>query len=81
MTEGVPDTLTADWSGRGVEMDDVTSDSVSAQTDRSGSSYSIDLTFNSLRQSYNGEYSCSAHLTTASLTNTSMTVLTVAGET
>ena len=83
MTEGVPDTLMADWSGPGllVGMDDVSSDRVSAQTDSSGSIYSIDLTFHSLRQSYNGEYTCTAHLTTVSLTNTSMNTLTVRGET
>ena len=83
VTEGGPDTLMADWSGRGllVGMDDVTSDRVSAPTDRSGSTYSIDLTFHSLRQSYNGEYTCTAHLTTASLTDTSVNTLTVRGET
>ena len=83
VTEGVPDTLTADWSGPGSLMgvDDVTSDRVSAQTDRRGSTFSIDLTFHSLRQSYNGEYSCTAHLTTVSLTNTSVNTLTVRGET
>ena len=83
VTEGVPDTLMANWSGPGllVGMDEVTSDRVFAQTDRSGSSYSIDLTFHSLRQSYNGEYSCTAHLTTVSLTDTSVNTLTVRGET
>ena len=80
MSEGVPDTLMANWSGPGVRMDDVSSDRVSAQTDRSGSTFSIDLTFHSLRQSYNGEYSCTAHLTTVSLTTTSVTTLTVRGE-
>ena len=83
VTEGGPDTLTADWSGDGllVGMDEVTSDRVFAQTDRRGSTYSIDLTFHSLRQSYNGEYTCTAHLTTVSLTNTSVNTLTVRGET
>ena len=83
VTEGVQDTLMADWSGRGllVGMDEVTSDRVSAQTNGSGSLFTIDLTFHSLRQSYNGEYSCTAHLTTVSLTDTSVTTLTVKGET
>ena len=75
--------LMADWSGRAllVGVDDVSSDNVSTRTHRRGSTYSIDLTFHSLRQSYNGEYTCTAHLTTVSLTNTSVTTLTVRGET
>ena len=80
MTEGVPDTLIANWSGPGVGMDDVTSGSVSAQTHENGSSFTFNLTFHSLRQSYNGEYICSAHLTIVSLNDTSVTALAVVGE-
>ena len=80
VTEGVPDTLIAHWSGPGVGMDDVTSGSMSTQTHRDGSSFTFDLTFHSVRQSYNGEYICSAHLTTVSLTNTSVTALAAIGE-
>ena len=77
MTEGVPDTLMAVWSGPGVGMDDVTPGNVS----RNGSLLNFDLTFHSLRQSYNGEYNCTAHLTTASsLANSSVIPLTAAGK-
>ena len=67
----------ADWSGPGVGMDDVTSGNVS----RNGSLFTFDLTFHSLRQSYNGEYNCTAHLTNASsLANSSVIPLTAAGK-
>ena len=82
VTEGVPDTLTANWSGPGVGMDGVTAEPLSAQNTReNGSTFSFYLIFNPLRQSYDGNYTCTAELETVSLTNTSlMSAVTVAGK-
>ena len=71
VTEGVPDNLTAHWSGPGVGMDGVTASDISTETQAAGSTSNSDLTFNPLRQSHDGNYNCTASLTTVSITSSS----------
>ena len=64
MAKGVVDTLTAHWLGPGVHMDGVTATNVSTQTLGDSSTFILDLTFTPLRQSHDGDYSCTADLAT-----------------
>ena len=79
MTKGVPDNLTAHWSGPGVGEDGVMASTISAETEANGTTESFNLTFNPLRQSHNGNYECFANLTTVSMTNSSQRTILAAG--
>ena len=50
-------------------------DGVNDVTYTNGSTFTLILTFNPLRQSHNGVYNCSAHLATVSLTNSANTTI------
>ena len=56
-------------------MDGVKAKSVNNVTHPNGCTFTLALTFNPLRQSHNGEYSCSARLATVSLTNSANTTI------
>ena len=60
--EQVVDTLTAHWSGPGVHTDGVTATNLSISTLESFSTFTLDLTFTPLRQSHDGDYTCTATL-------------------
>ena len=64
VTEGVVDTLTAHWSGPGVNTDGVTATNLSILTLGILSTFTLDLTFTPLRQSHDGDYTCRADLAT-----------------
>ena len=81
VTEGVPDNLTADWSGPGVGMDGVKAQSENNVTLPNGSIFTLKLTFNPLRQSHNGVYNCSARLATVSRNNSANTSIDAASKT
>ena len=85
VTEGVPDNLTAHWSGPGVGMDGVgmagvTASNISTETQAIASTFTFNLTFNPLRQSHDGNYSCTASLTTVSITNSSQRTISAASK-
>ena len=71
VTKGFPDNLTAHWSGPGVGKDGVMASTISTETLADGSTFSFNLTFNPLKQSHDGNYTCFANLTTVSITNSS----------
>ena len=81
VSEGVPDNLTAYWSGPAVGMDGVKAESENNVTHPNGSTFTLKLTFNPLRQSYNGVYSCSARLATVSRNNSANTSIDAASKT
>ena len=61
-------------------MDGVTAGGLSAQTQATGSTYTFDLAFNSLRLSHDGYYTCTAHLATVSLTRSARKQVLVTGD-